>query len=91
MTLPIGLLLAACMAVRAGRGECVREIQQIQLGRLDGRKARKAADFERRGALAKYLIWSLGGYGPLGSHLQRSNEKRQAYKNPRVFLRGHKS
>ena len=24
MTLPIGLLLAACMAVRAGRGECVR-------------------------------------------------------------------
>ena len=97
MTLPIGLLLAACMAVRAGRGECVREIQQIQLGRLDGRKARKAADFERRAALAKYLIWSLGGYGPLGSHskapipIKRSNEKRQADKNPRVFLRGHKS
>ena len=57
--------------VRAGRGECVRE---IQLGRLDGRKARKAADFERRGALAKYLIWSLGGYGPLGSHSNKTQQ-----------------
>ena len=74
MTLPIGLLLAACMVVRAGRGGCVREIQQIQLGRLDGRKARKAADFERRGALAKYLIWSLGGYGPLGSHSNKTQQ-----------------
>ena len=58
---PVG----ACMAVRAGRGECVRE---IQLGRLDGRKARKAADFERRAALARFLIVAPWGRKAPGAH-----------------------
>jgi len=102
---PAGVFLLPAMVAgvfsRSARAGCVRAgrggVCEIQLGRLDGRKARKAADFERRAALAKYLIWSLGGYGPLGSHskapipIKRSNEKRQADKNPRVFLRGHKS